>query len=209
MVENKKDIIEKKVKKESIKKESVKKIKSVEEVNKETISNVPIDNKKSTIVDNKEEDIIKVDNKDSKNKKKIEQKDSAIVNGYSVKISPKQSKYICRMISRKSITRAKEMLENVIKGKLPVKMVMLEVPHQKGKGISGAKYPKEAAKAILLLVKQLEANSIVNGIESPLIKIAMSNRASEPAKRGGRHGKRTHIYLEAISKNKLKKAKNN
>lgn len=151
------------------------------------------------------EEIKTIDNKTTETKKEsakpaVVVKDKAIVNGYSLKISPKYSKYVCRMITNKSVERAKEMLQAVIDGKLPVKMTQLEVPHQKGKGISGAKFPKETSKAILSLVEQLESNTIVNGIEEPVIVIAMPNRASEPAKRGGRHGKRAHIHMEAISK---------
>lgn len=156
-------------------------------------------------------DIVETKSEEKKVVKKVEvtPKDKAIVNGYSIRISPKYSKYVCRMITGKSIIRAKEMLEGVILEKFPVKMTALEVPHQKGKGISGAKYPKDTAKGILLLVKQLESNCNVNQIENPVIKIAMPNRASEPARRAGRHGKRTHLYLEAVSKESFLKNKLN
>ena len=126
--------------------------------------------------------------------KTIPIKDKAIVNAYSLKISLKHSKYICRMISGKSLDKATEMLEQVVEKKLAVRMPQLEVPHQKGKGVSGGKYPVNSAKQILLLLEQLKANSIVNGIEKPVIKIAKPNKASEPSKRKGRKGK-GHIYI--------------
>ncbi len=153
------------------------------------------------IENNKSDDAI-VKKESKKVVQKIAPKDKAIVNGYSLRISPKESKYVCKMIKNKTLDRAKEMLKNVIKMKQPVKMVMLEVPHQKGKGISGAKYPVNTSKDILLLVEQLESNCIVNQIDNPVIKVAMSNKASSYKKKGGKTSKRTHIYLEAVSKNK-------
>ncbi len=142
-------------------------------------------------------------------KKKEEKiiKEKAIANAYSLRISPKQSKYVCRMIRRKTPERAMELLENVVKGKQPVKMTGLEVGHQKGKGIAGARFPKNAAQGILEIVKQLLANSITNGIEDPIITIAMPNKASLPTRSGGRKGKRTHLHLEAQSRAKLLKNK--
>ena len=107
------------------------------------------------------------------------------------------------MIKRKTIPQAVTLLENVVKGKQPVKMTGLEVGHQKGKGISGARFPKNAATAIIDVVKQLGANSIVNGIEEPIITIAMANQASAPFKKGGKKAKRAHLHLEAQDKTKL------
>lgn len=130
-------------------------------------------------------------------------KDKAIVNAYSLKISLKHSKFICKMIKRKTIPHAIKLLENVVKGKQPVKMTGLEVGHQKGKGISGARFPKNASNAIIDILKQLKANSIVNGIEEPIITIAMANQASAPFKKGGRRAKRAHLHFEAQDKTKL------
>jgi ribosomal protein L22 len=141
--------------------------------------------------------------------KKVEKKESAIANGISLKISPKQSKAICKMIKGKTPERAVEMLEEVVKGKRPVHMAGLEVAHQKGKGVAGAKFPKNAATAIIDVVKQVGANAIVNGVDEPVITIAKSNRAAAPLRRGGRRAKRTHVYLEVRTKVERKaKAKN-
>ena len=170
----------------------------------------PIEVKEELVKNDAIEEISKVvENKEVKKvvQSKVTPKDKAIVNGYSLRISPKYSKYVCKMITNKTIEKAKELLENVIKRKQPVKMTGLEVPHQKGKGIAGAKFPVSTSKEILLLVKQLESNCIVNQIENPIIKIAMPNKASSPKKKGGRTSKRTHVYLEAISRSKLRKKK--
>jgi len=138
---------------------------------------------------------------------KVVVRDKAIANAFSLQISPKFTKAICKMIRRKDPNRAIAMLELVIQKKLPVKMTGLEVAHQKGKGISGARFPVNAAKAIIGVVEQLKANAVVNGIEEPIISIAMSNQASAPFKRGGRKAKRTNLHLEAVERTKLPKLK--
>lgn len=182
---------------------------------KETMKEQPKDEKKveTSKVETKEGNEIKKEEKtQAKQEKKKEVtkvvvKDKAIANAFALQISPKYTKAICKMIRRKSPDRAVIMLEQVVKGKLPVKMHGLEVPHKKGKGIAGARFPKTAAQAVLGVVQQLKANALVNGIEEPIISIAMSNQASAPFRRGGRKAKRTNLHLEAIDKTKFKMMK--
>ena len=136
-------------------------------------------------------------------KKEIVPKDKAIARGNALRISPKYSKFVCKLIKRKSPEKAVELLEQVVLGKLAVKMPSLELPHQKGKGVAGARYPKTVAQEFIKVVKQLSANCIVNNIDDPVIVIAMSNRAAAPFKRGRRKAKRANLYLEAVSRTKL------
>ena len=147
---------------------------------------------KETGKENKKEDKKKV--------VEIKPKEKAIVNGESLRISTKFSIAICKMISRKSPDKAIELLEGVVKERMPVRMASSEVAHQKSRGmknIAGAKFPKKAAAEIIDLLKQLKANSVVNGIENPVITIARADRAARPFRSGGRKAKRTHVYLEA------------
>jgi ribosomal protein L22 len=139
--------------------------------------------------------------------KEIPKKDVAIANGYSLKISPRQSKYICRIIRRKSPEAAIARLQAVIDEKRPVPMAGMEVGHKKGKGLAGGKFPKNASKAIMDIVKQAGANAVVAGIENPIIMIARSDRASAPYRRAGRKAKRTHLYIEVREKAKLAEKK--
>ncbi len=161
------------------------------------------DEKKSIKME--EEKIVKVDEK--KVPKKVEPKvrDVAIARGVSMRISPKQAVAICKVIKGKSPVVAIKRLEAVIAEKRVIPMAGLEVAHQRGKGIAGAKYPKNACKEIIGIVKQAEANATISGIENPIIFIAKSDRASAPFRRNGRKAKRTHIYIEV--KNKVEKAK--
>ena len=151
--------------------------------------------KEKKVVEEKvEKEIKKVVEK--KEKVKAVVKEVAIANGFSLKISPKQSVYICRAIRGKSPEVAIMMLNEVVKGKRAIPMAGLEVGHRKGKGLAGGRFPRNACKEIIEIVKQAGANSVVAGIESPVITIVKSDRASAPYRRAGRKAKRTHIHVE-------------
>lgn len=138
-----------------------------------------------------------------KKTKEVPKKEVAVANGFSLRISPKQSVYVCKIIRGKSPEGAINRLQEVIDEKRPVPMAALEVGHKKGKGLAGGKFPKNACKAIMEIVKQAGANAVVNSIENPVITIAKSDRASAPYRRAGRKAKRTHIHIEIRDKSKL------
>lgn len=142
-----------------------------------------------------------------KETKKVEQKDKAIANGFSMRISPKNSKYICKAIRGKGIDEAVKFLEQVVLKKKAVPMNGAEIPHRKGKGMMSGRYPVNAAIEIMHLLKQLKANAQVSGIEMPIITLAIANKAQLPHKKEGRRGKRAHVYIEAKEKTKLKMEK--
>ena len=83
-------------------------------------------------------------------------------------------------------------------------MAGLEVGHKKGKGLAGGKFPKNACREIMEVVKQVKANALVNGVENPVITIAKADRASRPYRRQGQKGKRAHIHLEVRDATKVK-----
>ena len=108
---------------------------------------------------------------------------------------------------RKSPEAAVERLQAVIDERRAVPMAGLEVGHKRGKGLAGGKFPKNACRAIMEVVKQAGANAVVNGIEDPVIRIAKADRAAAPLRRGGRRAKRCHVYIEVVEKVKLIKGK--
>ena len=140
-------------------------------------------------------------------KKEVKAKDVAIANGFSLKISPKQCIYVCRIIMGKSPEMAIARLQSVLDERRPVPMAGLEIGHRKGKGLAGGRFPKNACKGVMDIVKQVGANAVTNGIENPVITIARSDRASAPFRRNGRRGKRAHIHLEVRDKKSLVKKK--
>lgn len=135
-------------------------------------------------------------------------KDIAVVNGYSLSISTKHSSAICKMIKTRPIDNAIDMLNLVLLEKMAVPMTALEIPHRKRslmpKGFGGGgRFPRNAAREFINLLKQLKANCETNGVENPVITIAMSNIASRPFRKEGRRAKSTHVHLEARDKTKL------
>jgi len=141
--------------------------------------------------------------KDKKEKKPEVKKDKAVANATSLRISTKASISVCKVIRGKTPESAVKRLEEVIKERRVIPMASREVGHQKGKGIAGGRFPKNACKDIIGVIKQLQANSIIAGIENPIITIAKADKGSAPFRRDGRKGKRTHIHLEAMDKSKL------
>ncbi|MBU2576847.1 MAG: hypothetical protein KKF50_03935 [Nanoarchaeota archaeon] len=155
----------------------------------------------------KEKKVEKDTKKVEKKAKEVPKKELAVANGYSLRISPKQSVYVCKVIRGKSPEAAIERLQAVIDERRPVPMAGLEVGHKKGKGLAGGKFPKNACQGIMEIVKQASANAVVAGIENPVITIAKSDRASAPYRRAGRKAKRTHMHIEVRDKTKLLKKK--
>jgi len=131
----------------------------------------------------------------------------AIVNATRLRISTKDSMSICKMIKGKTSERALEMLGEVLAMKRVVKMNNREVPHKHGKGIMAGRYPLNATKEFIRLIKQLNANAIVN--EIPLEEAVISgipNVGSRSYRRMGQRFKSTNLSLK-LEVPKIKKGK--
>lgn len=158
---------------------------------------------------------------ETKTEKKVEpkvvkvKKDYALVNGRDLHMSAKDSGHICDMIRGKNIDKAIELIEGVIKMKIPVKMNNREVGHKHGKGIMGGRYPVDASKEFLHLLKQLRATAIYNELDLEKVSISScyANIASKPFKRGGARFKRAHVMIKLsrinFKNNKLNNKKQN
>jgi ribosomal protein L22 len=142
-------------------------------------------------------------------KKKVEvkkvKKESVSVNVENVHGSTKVSAAICKFIKHKTIAVAISDLEQVVLLKKAVPMKG-EIPHRKGKIMSG-RFPARAAKEFIILLKSLQGNANNHDVENPLISEAIANKGTTTYAKGGRaRAKRTHVKIVAISKKeKLKK----
>ena len=137
---------------------------------------------------------------EKKPEKKIIKKDEAIVNGISLPISTKISAAICKFIKGKTIEKAIADLEEVLKFKRVIPMTG-EIPHKKGKGIMSGRYPQKATGYFIRMLKNLNANAIVNGIDEGIIAEAVPNKASQPYGRSGAiRRKRTHVKIKVIER---------
>ena len=127
----------------------------------------------------------------------------AIVNGKDLGISTKHAMAICKFIKGKKLEEALYLLEQISKKKIALPMKG-EIPHRKGKMMSG-RYPVNALKEFIRLLKLLNANASVAGVEIDNAKIveAFANRASRPHRRfGNTRFKRTHVLIKLQEKKK-------
>lgn len=125
-------------------------------------------------------------------------KSEAVAISDNARISKKHSMFICRFIKNKPIDLAIEQLQEVLKFKraIPFKG---EIPHRHSLGGKSGRYPINASKEFINILKSLKGNCIVNQIELEKTRIyfASASWASRSAKRGGARFKRCHIILKA------------
>lgn len=145
----------------------------------------------------------KKEDKKVKEVKKIVKKEEARALSNGVAISLKHGMHISRFIKNKSIDRATKELEEVIILKRAIPFSG-EIPHRKG--MMSGRYPVEASKAFILLLKHLKGNSIANGMDLDKLRIteASVSWASRPLRSGGRHAKRVNMILVAKEKEEKK-----
>jgi len=129
---------------------------------------------------------------------KLTKKDEAIANGQALHMSKKHAMYICSFIKNKSIDESIAYLEQVIKLKkvIPFKG---QIPHRRGKGIMSGRYPVNASKIFINILKSLKGNVIVNQMELENTRITFASAcwAARPMRRGSVKGKRTNVILKA------------
>lgn len=168
------------------------------------IAPAPIqDNKEQEKAETKTEEITSSDEtkvpEKKKEKKEIIKKTEACVNGKDLGISMKTSRDICKFINGKTIEKSLFELEEILlhKRALPMKG---EIPHRRGNIMSG-RYPENAIKEIIKLLKSLRANAYINNMDNPVISEAIANKASTPHRKAGRRFKRTHVSIKVKEKN--------
>lgn len=124
----------------------------------------------------------------------------AFAKALNLPISTKHGIEISNYLRYKKTTFAKNFLEEVIALKKAVPFITFNNNVGHKAGMSAGRYPQKAAKEFLSLVKSVEANAQMKGLNSSSLKITklLANKASEPMT-GGRHRrgtKRTHLEIE-------------
>ena len=94
--------------------------------------------------------------------------------GAEVHISPKHARELSSAIRGMDLEDAKRYLEDVIALKQPVPFRRYKryVGHRKGKGFGPGRYPKKAAKAIMEVLENAEANAESKMLETDTMFIA-------------------------------------
>jgi len=173
-----------------------------EDIKEKTETNKPVSHKISSDEENSLSEKSDIDKKEIKKPIKPEhtgpKKTEAVVNGKNLPISTKKAIAICNLIRNKSIDKATSIMEQAEKMKIAVPMTG-EIPHRKGKMMSG-RYPVKASKHFVLLLKSLRSNALMNELELEKYKIfCKANVAPRPYRRFGKgRFKRTHVELKLI-----------
>ena len=190
---------------EVIKEEVKEEIERENETNKPVSHEISSDDKSSL---SEKSDIDKTKKIEKKPEHTGPKKTEAIVNGRSLPISTKHAVAICNLIRNKDIDKAISIMEQAEKMKIAVPMTG-EIPHRKGKMMSG-RYPVKASKHFVLLLKSLRANALMNELELEKYRLfCKANIASRPYRRFGKgRFKRTHVTLKLILAIKKVKGKN-
>jgi len=137
----------------------------------------------------------------------------AKVLGKDLSISMKHSSEICRWLRKKKLSKAKILLNKVLKKEMavPYKRYHWNLGHKKG--INGpGRYPIKACKAILGLLESAETNAQFKGMNTGNLIIVHINahKASSPwhfGRQRRRKMKRAHVELivKEGAKEKIKK----
>jgi ribosomal protein L22 len=139
--------------------------------------------------------------------KKVKKEEVKVV-GKDLPASTKVVVAICKFIKNKSIEKSIKDLQEVQKLKKAVPMKG-EIPHRKGKIMSG-RFPKKVASQVERLLKSLEGNANQHNVEEPIITKAIANIASRPLGKKGRISKkRSHLIIWATEKSRIKMIKEN
>lgn len=163
----------------------------------EEIKKIEETEKKPT--ENKKDETKKPERKIEKTKKP-----EAIINLRGLPISTKKASDICKFIKWKRLGDAIREMEMVHRGKLAVPMKG-EIPHRKGKIMSGG-FPKKASESFIMALKSLAGNAHNNLIDEPIIVEAVANMGSRPYGRfGSVKRKRTHLVIRVKEKSEIKK----
>ncbi len=164
----------------------------------EVMTKEEVKEKKKEIVETKEKkEQEKPKEKEGKKEvKNIVKKEEAIARGLNLRISKKQSIYICDAIKNKKIGEAINYLEDVKKFKRAVPF-RGEIPHRKG--MMSGRYPIKAAGLFVNVLKGLMGNVIINGLDldKTVIYSASATWSSRPMRSRRRLGKRTNVILKA------------
>ena len=188
-----------KTKKERVPKATVENKKIVSEGNVEAQTK---DKEIQTEVQPKTEEKVEIKKTETKKVKKNE----TSINIENLKVSTKVAISICKFMLNKKIEKEIKEIEEVTKMRRAIPMKG-EYAHRKGKMMSG-KYPVNAAKEFLILLKSLQRNATHHEIDNPIITEAIANKGSTVYASSGRTRKRTHIRI-VLSEKKLKQKMEN
>jgi large subunit ribosomal protein L22 len=129
---------------------------------------------------------------------------TALASSRDLRISPKAAREICAYIKGRRLSEAKQILEEVIEMRRPVpfKRHNKEIPHRRGvPGFYAGRYPVKAAREILRILDQVEANAEFKGLPVDKLKIIhlMAHRGRQIRKYIPRAFGRSSPYFDMLT----------
>ncbi|MBU2637540.1 MAG: 50S ribosomal protein L22 [Nanoarchaeota archaeon] len=131
----------------------------------------------------------------------MEGKLQATAKGMSLPISRKQAVEVCRMINRRTVEKARWMLDRVINLKSPVPATKFkrDIPHRKGSFGPGRFHVKTSTE-VLKLINSAVSNAEVKGMKGSSLVIVKASACKGPTawrygRQSRRHAKRTHVEI--------------
>lgn len=128
--------------------------------------------------------------------------EEVIANAFNLDISTKYSVEIANNIRGKTTERAKKILQDAIDMKIPIRITRFKegAGHKRGNFASG-KYPINASKEILSVIKQAESNVRDKGgsTQNLVISGIIVNKAANTPRYGRQRGiraKKTHLEIK-------------
>jgi large subunit ribosomal protein L22 len=147
-------------------------------------------------------------------KNDYDEKSMARAKGLDLGISTKSSIEVCNFIRYKTTSKAKQILEGVIKQDvaIPFKRFNWDVGHKPG-AMGPGRYPLKISQEILRIIKQVESNAVSKGLSTDnlIISHLVVNKASRPWRQGRQtrtKAKRSHIEIivKEVEAKPIKKA---
>lgn len=117
----------------------------------------------------------------------LEEEGVAKASGRDMRISPKAAREICREIRNVKLDSAKRILQEVMAKKKPIpyRRYNKKVGHKAGfQGWYAGRYPIKAAREILRILNDLEANAENKGLDTERLRIIHAvSQSGRPVKR--------------------------
>ncbi len=114
-------------------------------------------------------------------------------------VSPRHCVEISHCLRYRSTNAAKQILQDVVQLRRPIAFRRFNQDTGHKAGMAAGRFPKKAAQEFLRLIRQVEANAQVKGLDAAKLKIVklVSNKAGIPltGKRMRHRTKRSHIEI--------------
>jgi len=94
--------------------------------------------------------------------------------GKELGVSPKHCREVCKELKGMKVEDAKKYLQGVIELKIPVPFTRFKMYLNPKRKVGPARFPKNAAKAILKVLESAQSNAEYKGLEADNMKVRLA-----------------------------------